>query len=82
MLRTVKCLDYASTAEAAFLSAGGAWAQCSAQVEIYDMILYVVCCYYMLLYYRSKHFSILPSVSLRSAATPPTSSSWLTTSIM
>ena len=33
-MRDVKCLDYASTAQAAFLSAGGRWAQCSAQIKI------------------------------------------------
>ena len=34
MLRNMKCLDYASTAEAAFLSAGGVWARYSLHVKI------------------------------------------------
>ena len=30
----MRCLDYASTAQAAFLSAGGSWAKCSLHIKI------------------------------------------------
>ena len=59
MLRDVRCLDYATTAEAAFLSAGGAWAGWSAQVKIllcYNIIIIIV--FYIIGQNTSQYFPL------------------------